>query len=255
MHLGWQCLAVQYQTANPFTGEAFVVTGDWWRLGQRGDPRHRGVGGNQLSLSCTSAGNCGSGGESNAQITTGGKAIVASESNGTWGSARQAPGTAALNAGGDALISAVSCTSAGPLQRRRLLHGRRRTPAGAHCQRGEWCLGHQEVPGTAALNAGGTAADQLQRRRLLHRRLRTRASVRCRRIRMEPGAVQRRFPVPNVYRPLRRDQRPSAPLQCRRVTAEQRLTGIRDRRDLARQPVGGRCGGEKEPRPQPADAQ
>ena len=149
----------QYQTANPFTGEAFVVTetGGVWGSAEKipGTAGWAGIN----SLSCTSAGNCGSGGESNAQITTGGKAIVASESNGTWGSAEQVPGTAVLNAGGDALISAVSCTSAGNCSA-----GGYYTDAAGHQQalivnevNGVWGSA-EEVPGTAALNAGGTAA-------------------------------------------------------------------------------------------------
>jgi hypothetical protein len=64
------------------------------------------------SVSCGTAGNCGAGGyytdASNAS-----QAFVVSETGGTWGTAIEVPGTAALNTGGDALINSVSCTGAG----------------------------------------------------------------------------------------------------------------------------------------------
>ena len=64
------------------------------------------------SVSCASAGNCTAGG-----YTTGGsgrgQAFVVSERNGRWGTATVVPGTQALNAGGLAQVSSVSCASAG----------------------------------------------------------------------------------------------------------------------------------------------
>ena len=41
------------------------------------------------------------------------QAFVVKQVSGAWGSAVQVPGTAALNAGGDALLISVSCASAG----------------------------------------------------------------------------------------------------------------------------------------------
>ena len=41
------------------------------------------------------------------------QAFVADESGGTWGSAIEVPGTAALNAGGNAQAFSVSCPTAG----------------------------------------------------------------------------------------------------------------------------------------------
>jgi hypothetical protein len=38
---------------------------------------------------------------------------VVSQTNGTWGTAKEMPGTAALNQGGDADLSSVSCAAAG----------------------------------------------------------------------------------------------------------------------------------------------
>jgi len=65
-----------------------------------------------VSLSCASAGNCSAGGlytdsANHSQV------FVASETNGTWRTAIEVPGTAALNQRGDDWISSVSCASAG----------------------------------------------------------------------------------------------------------------------------------------------
>jgi IPT/TIG domain len=64
------------------------------------------------SVSCASAGNCGAGGyyEDSSDHS---QAFVVNETNGTWGEAEEVPGTATLNAGGEASISSVSCASAG----------------------------------------------------------------------------------------------------------------------------------------------
>ena len=64
------------------------------------------------SVSCASAGNCSAGGcytDSSGHQ----QAFVVNEVNGTWGTAMEVPGTAALNQGGDAGITSVSCASAG----------------------------------------------------------------------------------------------------------------------------------------------
>jgi hypothetical protein len=64
------------------------------------------------SVSCATAGNCGAGGSyTNASGTL--QAFVVSETGGTWGSAIEVPGAAALNAGGNAWITSLSCSSAG----------------------------------------------------------------------------------------------------------------------------------------------
>jgi hypothetical protein len=63
-------------------------------------------------VSCTSAGNCTAGGF----YTDGSdheQALVVSETNGTWGTAIEVPGSETLNAGGDARVASVSCRSAG----------------------------------------------------------------------------------------------------------------------------------------------
>ena len=64
------------------------------------------------SVSCRSAGNCSAGGfyrDSTSRF----QAFVVSQVNGKWGTAREVPGTATLNTGGDAQINSVSCGSAG----------------------------------------------------------------------------------------------------------------------------------------------
>jgi hypothetical protein len=64
------------------------------------------------AVSCASAGNCSAGGDYH---DTKGKSqvFVVSETNGSWGTAIEVPGTAALNAGGGGWISSMSCPSAG----------------------------------------------------------------------------------------------------------------------------------------------
>src|SRR5216683_2644485 len=109
------------------------------------------------SVSCASAGNCAAAGG----YTDGSghhQAFVASETNGTWHAAIEVPGTAALNKGGFATVSSVSCASAG-----NCLAGGSYFAAEADIQafvasetNGTWHAAI-EVPGTAALNIGRSA--------------------------------------------------------------------------------------------------
>jgi hypothetical protein len=64
------------------------------------------------SVSCASPGNCGAGGFY-ADDTTAGQAFVASQVNGSWHKAVVFPGITALNTGGIAAVTSVSCASAG----------------------------------------------------------------------------------------------------------------------------------------------
>ncbi len=110
------------------------------------------------SVSCASAGNCSAGG----YYTVGSarhQAFVVSQVNGTWHSAIQVPGSAALNKGGNANVQAVSCGSAGNCS----AGGYYTTDSYGHTQafvvsqvHGTWRTARQ-VPGTAALNAHGSA--------------------------------------------------------------------------------------------------
>jgi hypothetical protein len=109
------------------------------------------------SVSCPSAGNCAAGGFYK-DISGNYQAFVASEVNGTWKTAIKVPGTAARNKGGSAAIYSVSCPSAG-----NCAAGGGYTDGAGHFQafaasevNGTWNTAI-EVPGTAALNKGGSA--------------------------------------------------------------------------------------------------
>ena len=105
------------------------------------------------SVSCVSAGNCIIGGSYDVSSTV--QAFVAGEVNGIWHKALKVPGSAALNVGGYAQVSSVSCGSAGDCSA-----GGYFTDSRGFEQlmvvnevNGTW---HRaiEVPGTAALNLG-----------------------------------------------------------------------------------------------------
>jgi hypothetical protein len=110
-----------------------------------------------LSVSCATSGNCSAGGIY-ADESGDRQAFVVSEKNSTWGSAIEVPGTATLNTGGTAEVNSVSCASAGNCSA-----GGSYTDGSGHVQafvvsekNGTWGTAI-EVPGTATLNAGGTA--------------------------------------------------------------------------------------------------
>ena len=64
------------------------------------------------SVSCAAAGNCSAGG-SYFDSSGRSQAFVVSQVKGTWGTAMEVPGTAALNQGIEAQVSSVSCTCGG----------------------------------------------------------------------------------------------------------------------------------------------
>jgi len=105
------------------------------------------------SVSCAKAGNCSAGGfYTRSSGPT--PAFVVSETNGAWGTAHQV--AAALNAGGIAAISSVSCGSAGNCSAGGFYtdnSGRRRAFVVSEAN-GAWGTAHQVA---AALNAGGGA--------------------------------------------------------------------------------------------------
>jgi len=110
------------------------------------------------SVSCASAGNCSAGGDYT-DGSGGTQVFVVNEVSGVWRTAEEVPGTAALNAGLTAQLFSVSCASAGNCS----AGGQYTDSSGFHRQAfvvnevsGVWRTA-QEVPGTAALNAGGTA--------------------------------------------------------------------------------------------------
>ena len=137
---------------------ASEVNGSWSKAREVPGSSGLNKGGNaQLStLSCSSPGNCGGGGYY-ADRSGYGQAFVISETKGTWGTALEVPGTAALN-GLNALIAAISCPSAGNCGA-----GGMYTLFSGHSQafvvsevKGHWHTA-VTVPGTAALNRDGYA--------------------------------------------------------------------------------------------------
>lgn len=120
------------------------------------------------TVSCASPGNCavgGSYGNGGVNDSSTSSAFVADERRGSWGRPIQVPGVAALNVGENAEVNSVSCTSAGDCTA-----GGTYWPGGADAggvnpalsafvateQGGRWGRAI-EVPGTPALNAGGSA--------------------------------------------------------------------------------------------------
>src|SRR5258708_4482800 len=106
-------------------------------------------------VSCASAGNCAAGGFY-LDRSRHSQAWVASQVNGRWGTAIEVPGTAALNADGEAQVSVVSCGSAGNCMAGgayKSLPGRFQAwvASPVHGRGGTAIV----VPGTAALNGGG----------------------------------------------------------------------------------------------------
>jgi hypothetical protein len=107
------------------------------------------------SLSCAAAGNCSAGGSYT--DGSGRQAFVADEVNGTWGNAIEVPGSGTLNASGNAQVLSLSCGSAGNCSAGGLYRdGSGRQAFVADEVNGTW--GNAiEVPGSGALNAGGSA--------------------------------------------------------------------------------------------------
>jgi hypothetical protein len=104
------------------------------------------------SVSCASVGNCAAAGQYH--TSNGYEAFVADEVSGTWGGPMEVPGTVALNVGGDAFVSSVSCGSAGNCAAGgQYLGSAGREAFLADEVDGTWGDA-MEVPGTAALNAG-----------------------------------------------------------------------------------------------------
>jgi hypothetical protein len=110
------------------------------------------------SVSCATSGNCSAGGYyidgSEHQ-----QAFVVSETDGTWGTAIEVPGTAPVNSAGTASVASVSCASAG-----NCVAGGSYAPSGGDIQpfvvsetNGTWGKAI-EVPGTATLNGGTNAS-------------------------------------------------------------------------------------------------
>ena len=109
------------------------------------------------SVSCRSAGNCAAGGyykDSDGHY----QGFVAGEQNNRWGTAIPVPGLAALNKGGHARVTSVSCAPAGSCAAGGYYTDRSHHRQGfvAIERNGVWGTAIA-VPGLRALNAGGAA--------------------------------------------------------------------------------------------------
>jgi hypothetical protein len=96
--------------------QAFVVTqtnGTWGPAKEVPGTARLNAGGSATvsSVSCAAAGDCSAGGTYDP--STGQQAFVVTQTNGTWGTAKEVPGTATLNTGGNAGVSSVSCATPG----------------------------------------------------------------------------------------------------------------------------------------------
>jgi hypothetical protein len=142
--------------------EAFVVSrvkGTWGHAIVLPGTGALGAGGAVVSsLSCSPAGGCGAAGS---YIDRSGhsQAFVVTQVKGTWGQAIEVPGTAALNQGGNAAVNSMSCSSAGNCSAAGYYTDRRGDERAFVVSQVKGTWGQAiEVPGTAALGAGGYAA-------------------------------------------------------------------------------------------------
>ncbi len=156
------CAAGGFYTDNDFDIQAFVASernGRWRTALEVPGSAWLNASGNAvvLSVSCPSAGNCGAGGEYSDRFSRF-QAFVASERNGRWSTAIKVPGSAQLNAGGNAQVFSVSCSSAGNCAAGGYYTDRAsRIQAFVVSERtGRWRTAI-EMPGSAARNAGGNA--------------------------------------------------------------------------------------------------
>jgi hypothetical protein len=110
------------------------------------------------AVSCGSPGNCVVGGSylDGSDLT---QAFVVTLSSGHWGTATEVPGTATLNAGGSAELTAISCRKAGDCSATGSYRPGSATTSGFVVTEtsGHWGNAIQ-LPGLAPLDAGGTAA-------------------------------------------------------------------------------------------------
>jgi hypothetical protein len=150
-----------------YVGDAFVVAeqaGRWGpvnlvpglrALEHGSDPQV--VGSRIDSVACPSAGNCAAGGAYTNMCCD--RAFVAAERNGVWGTAIEVPGLAVLNKGGrSAQVLTGSCAAAGSCAAGGFYtDGSRHRQGFVAVERNDvWGMAI-EVPGLAALNAGGSA--------------------------------------------------------------------------------------------------
>jgi hypothetical protein len=114
---GSNCSAAGSYRPSPTTTSGFVVTeknGHWGSAIQVPGLAPLNAGGTAYpnTLSCGSAGNCAVGG-SYRDAAGKSQAFLATQAGGHWSKAAEARGTGALNTGGGAQVTAISCSSAG----------------------------------------------------------------------------------------------------------------------------------------------
>src|SRR5215470_10513026 len=147
--------------------QAFVVnkTANIWRMAQEvPGTATLNTGGNAKinSVSCPAPGECTAGGYYTDASSGYQQAFVVTQTNGTWGSAKEIPATGALNAGGSARVDSMSCgapgnCSAGGQYASKTVDGISTVQAFVVNETGGTWGKAKEVPGTAALNGGGYA--------------------------------------------------------------------------------------------------
>ncbi len=111
-------------------------------------------------MSCARPGDCAAGGfytDSSGH----GQGFVVDEAKGIWGTAEEVPGLAALNAGGNAGVTSVSCTRPGDCSAGGVYIDSSGIQSGTQAfvvseKHGVWGQA-EEVPGLVALNTGGHA--------------------------------------------------------------------------------------------------
>jgi hypothetical protein len=155
-----------YASPGPERFHAFVVSqvrGRWQRALKVPGMAvlNRGIYAAVVSVSCASPGNCSAGGYYD-DGSHNGQAFVVSQVHGRWGRARPVRGTAALNTGGFAQVSSVSCASPGNCAAAgsytTYANSVRRPQAFMISQvHGRWGRA-RPVPGLAALATGGSSS-------------------------------------------------------------------------------------------------
>ena len=151
------CAAGGYYVTTAGGSQAFVVSevrGRWGTAEEVPGTARLNKGGDAAlaAVSCPSAGNCAAGGHYE-DAATDVQAFIVSEHQGTWQRAREVPGSAALNGGGAAETSSVSCPSAGNCGAGGYISAPGLTSFVVTEQQGRWHRA-ELVPGLAALNTG-----------------------------------------------------------------------------------------------------
>jgi hypothetical protein len=156
------CTATGFYLDGSGNVQAFVlseVSGTWQSAIEIAGLAALNVGGQALpfEIGCNTAGNCSIAGEYT-DVANDYQAFAVSSTNGTWGSAIEVPGTATLNAGGNAGLEAIQCNGPGDCSATgSYLDASSFSQAFVVNEVGGTWGSAVEAPGTAALNAGGGA--------------------------------------------------------------------------------------------------